>query len=183
MKRAFGTMMVAAILAASGCEGNISTAPTVADVSAGAPQPPTPEPPADGDAAETAAAPQTEPAAPAAEGGEAPADVPQAGPDVTTEKAAVGVGAKGRDYGGPGFVTTPVQEYFRTGERIAFDIQIPNAMKIYKAEHNNKGPKTHEEYMNIIIQENGVQLPDLPAGEEYFYDPASEQLLVRKPAA
>jgi hypothetical protein len=178
MKRTFGTMAAMAILAAAGCEGNIETAPPPADMSAQAPAPPTPEPPGGGKAAasdksETAAA-------PAATGEPAAAD---AAGEAIVEKAEVGVGAKGRDYGGPGFVTTPVREYFRTGERIAFDIQIPNAMKLYKAEHNNKGPKTHEEFMKIIIQENGVALLDLPAGEEYIYDPASEQLMVKKPAA
>ncbi len=115
-------------------------------------------------------------ALPAAENPFAAAGVPTG----STEEAAVGVGAKGRDYE-PGFVTTPVQAYFRTGERIAFEIQIPNAMKIYKAGHNNKGPKTHEEFMDIIVKENGVQLPDLPAGDEYIYDPEQEVLLVRHP--
>jgi hypothetical protein len=27
-----------------------------------------------------------------------------------------------------------------------------------------------------------VQLPELPAGEEYLYDPKTEQLLVKRPA-
>lgn len=182
MKRALGTLAAVAILAASGCEGDVSTAPP-SNMTAEAPAPPAPEPPGGGEraakaseAADAAPAPMPEPAA-AGEG--AAAD--DAG-QFTTEKAAVGAGRRGRDYGGPGFVTTPVQEYFRTGERIAFDIQIPSAMKIYKAEHNNKGPKTHEEFMDIIIKENAVHLPDLPAGEEYVYDPASEQLLVKKPA-
>ena len=54
---------------------------------------------------------------------------------------------QGQGLGGPGLVTTPIQAYFRTGERIAFEIQIPSAMKLYKAEHDNKGPKTHDEFM------------------------------------
>jgi hypothetical protein len=191
MRHTCGILAVAAMLATIGCEGNITPASQTADAG-GAPPPPAPAPPVTqselvakaragmGQAASApaaavkpaadaaAAAPPAAPAAPAADG--------------TAEKAQVGVGTKGRDYGGPGFVTTPVQEYFRAGERIAFEVQIPNAMKLYKAEHDNKGPKTHEEFMNIIIKENAVALPELPAGEEYFYDPATEALMVRKPA-
>jgi hypothetical protein len=108
------------------------------------------------------------------------ADAP--GADGQTEAAAVGVGAKGRNYGGPGFVTTPVEAYFRTGERIAFEVQIPSAMKLYKASHDNKGPKTQQEFMDVIIKENGVQLPELPEGDAFVYDPKTEQLLVKHPA-
>ena len=72
---------------------------------------------------------------------------------------------------------------FRTEERIAFEVQIPNAMKIYKAAHNNKGPKTHEEFMDVIIKENGVQLPELAPGESYLYIPEIEELMVKSPKA
>jgi hypothetical protein len=171
-------MMMAAILFVVGCEGDVSTAPPVADVGSGAPEPPAPQPPGSGE--KTAARPEA--AQPAAEPAAAEPAATDPGAAVIAEKAAVGAGAKGRDYGGPGFVTTPVQEYFRAGERIAFEVQIPNAMKLYKAGHDNKGPKTQEEFMEVIIKENGVALPELPAGEEYFYDVQGEQLMVRKPA-
>ena len=45
-----------------------------------------------------------------------------------------------------------------------------------------KGPKTQEEFMEVIIKENAVQLPDLPEGDVYYYDPQTEQLMVRHPA-
>ena len=98
-------------------------------------------------------------------------------------KAEVGVGVKGKDYGGPGFVTTPIETLFRTNDRIAFEVQIPKAMSLYKADHNNKGPKTHDEFMKVIIQEHGVQLPELPQGNVYWYDAKTEELLVRTPKA
>jgi hypothetical protein len=170
--------MALAVVVAVGCEGNISTAPTP-EVATTGPAPPAPAPPggkdtaASDDATEAAAASETPDAAPA----ETPAPA-----EGEATKAQVGSGVKGKDYGGAGFVTTPIQEYFRTGERIAFEIQIPNAMKLYKAEHDNKGPKTHDEFMNIIIKENGVQLPDLAAGEEYMYIPETEELMVKHPA-
>ena len=182
MKSAWGFLMALVIVVAVGCEGSISTAPTT-EVAAAAPAPPAPAPPGGKDTA------PSDDATEGAESTDAPSETPDAAPAETpaaaegeATKAEVGVGVKGKDYGGPGFVTTPIQEYFRTGERIAFEIQIPNAMKIYKAEHDNKGPKTHEEFMDIIIKENAVQLPDLAAGEEYMYVPETEELMVKHPA-
>lgn len=181
MNRVLGPLVLAALVTVAGC-GEL---PPESDVSGGpaAPAAPTPAPPGDPNAAPAEEPATAAPAAtaPAADASAAmPAETANAEP--AGEVAGVGVGAKGQNYGGPGFVTTPVEAYFRTGERIAFEVQIPKAMQLYKAEHNNKGPKTHEEYMNIIIKENGVQLPELPAGEEYVYDPKTEQLLVKKPS-
>ncbi len=186
MNRVLGPLVLTALLAIVGC-GEL---PPETDSAGGPPAPaaPAPAPPAD----PSEAAPDAEPA------DEQPAsaqDAPVQQPATTAEMpapsapnaplgevAGVGVGAKGQNYGGPGFVTTPVEAYFRTEERIAFEVQIPKAMQLYKAEHNNKGPKSHQEFMSIIIRENGVRLPELPAGEEYVYDPATEQLFVKKPA-
>ncbi len=179
MNRAFGPLLIAAMAMIVGC-GDL---PPAEETAAGpAPQAaPTPAPPGDPNAAPAAEEPSTAAAETPAEA--MPADeAASAGTAVEGTAAGVGVGAKGQNYGGPGFVTTPVEAYFRTGERIAFEVQIPKAMQLYKAEHNNKGPQTHEEYMNIIIKENGVQLPELPAGEEYLYDPKTEQLMVKKAA-
>jgi hypothetical protein len=111
--------------------------------------------------------------APAAAPSEKPA------PGMVREKAEVGVGKRGRDYQ-PGMVTTPVQAYFRTKERVAFDIQIPHAMQLYKATEGH-APKTHAEFMEKIIKENAVKLPDLPDGHRYVYDPKTEELTVEHP--
>ncbi|MGD0518343.1 MAG: hypothetical protein ABSA26_12480 [Thermoguttaceae bacterium] len=100
-------------------------------------------------------------------------------PGMTIEKADVGSGAKG-NYG-PGIITTPVSTYFRTQERISFYIQIPEFIREYKFEHDLKGPKTNEEFMEKIIKKNNVHLPDLPPGHKYIYDPKEEQLMVIKP--
>jgi hypothetical protein len=183
MKLVCNGILLAALACVFGCGGEFPPEPPATSMAA---PPPTPAPPGDGSGASAPAAEAAaeEPSAAVPADAAATEDMPAAAaaPGTTDEVAQVGVGTKGKDYGGPGFVTTPIQAYFRTGERIAFEVQIPNAMKLYKADHNNKGPKTHEEFMNIIIKENGVQLPDLAEGEEFVYDPASEQLLVRHPA-
>jgi len=108
-----------------------------------------------------------------------PPGVPQA-PKTVREKADVGVGAKGRDYGlGP--VTTPVATYFAARERITFDIQIPHTMNLFKATEG-RAPKTQEEFMQKIIKEGQINLPQLPPGHRYLYDPKTEQLMVEQPA-
>lgn len=97
----------------------------------------------------------------------APAQVP----------AQVGVGKKGRGYGG-GIVTEPIRAKFRAEQRIVFD-QVKHALDLYKAT-NGRAPKTHDEFMQEIIQANQIQLPDLPSGETYVYDPQAEELMVQK---
>ena len=106
----------------------------------------------------------------------APKTPPPAAP---MKKAEVGVGKKGH-YGGQGIIKTPVSVYFRAAERIIFNVEIPNNMKLYKAMNNNKGPATHEEFMEKIIKAGQIDLPDLPAGERYIYDPKKEELFIEQ---
>ncbi len=100
-------------------------------------------------------------------------------PGTTDVKAEAGVGVRGQGYE-PGFITTPIRAYFRVRERVAFDVQIPHAMQLYKAT-NGQAPQSHEQFMQDIIQANSIRLPELPPGEQYIYDPATEQLMVRSP--
>jgi len=202
-----------AVLTMAACLGCEASAPSgTQQAQSVGPPPPTPAAPSEGAVAANEAAPAADAAAPdaaanpdgtapaaAAPAAAAPAagaptdaattdaattDAPttDAADGSTLKKAEVGVGTKGKDYE-PGFVTTPVAAKFRTEDRIAFEVQIPNAMKIYKAAHDNKGPKTHAEFMDIIIKENGVQLPSLYEGESYIYDPKTEELMVKVPKA
>jgi len=137
----------------------------------GAPPPPPPPPPPPAGEQQTA-----EPPAPAEAAPQEPAP-PAEG--MERQKAEMGVGKKGRGYE-PGMITTPVATYFAARERMVFDIQIPQAMKMYKAV-NEHGPKSHDEFMKKIIQENLIRLPDLPDGHRYLYDPTTEELMVERP--
>ena len=105
-----------------------------------------------------------EPAAEAAQ----PAPAPPAAP--TRVKAEVGVGAKGHDYG-EGIVSTPFATYFAAKERIAFN-QVLEGMQLYKAMHDGHAPKTHEEFMKVIVNEARINLPTLP--------PASVTSMIRR---
>ena len=105
--------------------------------------------------------------------GEAVSDSPET-PEA--RPAQVGVGAKG-DYG-PGLITTPASAYWKTREKIAFEIHIPKALQLYKALGDGSGPKSHEAFMSEIIAANRIQLPELPEGQVYRYDPDTEQVMV-----
>lgn len=100
--------------------------------------------------------------------------------EMEREKAEVGAGKQGRNYGG-GIITEPVRAYFRTGQLVVFNIQIPNALKTYKALNDGQGPPDHETFMQDIIQENSIGLPELPDGQSYFYDAEREELMVQRP--
>jgi hypothetical protein len=195
VRRTIVALICLALASVSGCESEPVANADAEPVDTSAPAPPVPveaaAPGAEAAAAPAASAPATDaeatpPPADAPETGDMPPaaeaapPAPAAADDPNLKKAVVGAGAKGRDYGGPGFVTTPVEVYFRTGDRIAFEVHIPKNMELYKAQHDNKGPKTHEEFMQVIIKEGRVDLPELPADEAYLYDPQTEQLMIRR---
>lgn len=100
------------------------------------------------------------------------------------EKARVGVGKKGRRLEDERLVrtiVTPAVSLFRTRERMVFEVQIPKAMKLYEASHGEP-PETEEAFFEHIIKANRINLPTLPAGQRYVYDPEKGQLMVERPA-
>jgi hypothetical protein len=104
-----------------------------------------------------------------------------AGEQPNREVATVGVGKKGR-LKGEGMLRSPIKQYFRAPQHIIFDIQIPHMIKQYKAlDPQGKGPRSHEEFMKEIIEAAQIQLPELPEGDRYEYDPEEEQLYVVHP--
>jgi hypothetical protein len=99
-------------------------------------------------------------------------------------EAQVGVGKKGRRLEDERLVqtiVTPAVALFRTRERLVFEVQIPQALKMYEA-LNGKKPATHDEFMEQIVQANKIPLPTLPSGHRYVYDPQTGQLMVERPA-
>lgn len=75
-------------------------------------------------------------------------------------------------------ITVPLATYFHAKEMTVFNMQIPSAMNLYKAE-TGEFPKTEEEFMTQIVQKNQIILPELPEGDTYFYDPAAATLMVK----
>jgi hypothetical protein len=111
----------------------------------------------------------------------APAEEEPVEEEVERVKADVGAAKAGRsldEY--EGVVVTPAKSLFAVRERMVFQAQIPSAMKLYEATNGNK-PTSHEEFMTKIIEANQIQLPELPAGQRYAYDPEQGELMVEKP--
>ena len=106
------------------------------------------------------------------------AEVPQ-----QAQKAGVGVGAKGRSLEGGSennpatIISAPAAAYFRTKEKIVFEIQIPQALNLYMAE-KGRNPRNHDEFMRDIVEFNRIPLPKLPAGMVYRYDSEKGELWV-----
>jgi len=92
------------------------------------------------------------------------------------QPAQVGVGRKGHSYGG-GIITEPASKYWRAKEAIVFTIQIPQLLTAFEID-NERPPASHEEFMEKIIRQYNVELPELPAGKHYEYDPKTKQLMV-----
>ncbi len=90
------------------------------------------------------------------------------------QKAAVGVGVRGdslRNEEGVGqMIAAPAVALFNAREKAVFDIQIPHALNLFKA-LEGRVPKTHEEFMQKIVQANGIQLPELKPGMKYRFRP------------
>lgn len=183
MRIALTMSFIAGLLALGGCESSAPGDSAMLPSDSAAPPPPQPAAPAGEGAKADDAAPAAD-QTPAEGEGEVGPDAPGTPPadaEEETEEAKVGAGAKGRDYGGEGFVTTPIEALFRADELIVFEAHIPKNLELYKAEHDNQGPKTHEEFMKVIIEDGGVRLPELPEGDEYWYDAKTEKLMVRRP--
>lgn len=141
------------------------------------------EKPKDADAKEKATADANQPgekkpeAAKPADQAAKPEQKPAETPGTVVGKAEVGVGAKG--HYSEGIILTPVATIFRAEEMLAFKVQIPQAMNLFKAEHN-RPPKSNEEFMERIIKANMIPLPELPEGQRFVYDPKTQELMVER---
>ena len=130
--------------------------------------------------AETPAQPQPAAPQPAQQSPDAamPYEPPAAPEDTIREKAEVGMGRKG-NYS-QGIITTPLSTFWRTQEMVAYRVQVPQALNLYKAT-NGHFPKTQEEFVKEILTPNGIKLPELPQGHFYVYDAEKGELQVARP--
>jgi hypothetical protein len=120
--------------------------------------------------------------------GSSTATAPQApqapvAPQMEQVAAGVGVGEKGRRLDQDHVVDAiaqPAKSLFAVEERLTFNVQIVQALNFFKSSEG-RAPKDHDEFMQKIIQPNNIQLPELPAGQRYVWDPATEKLMVERP--
>jgi hypothetical protein len=85
---------------------------------------------------------------------------------------------RGKTITGGGIITEPLRQHFLIQHRIVFEISVKQAEQLYRAEHGRM-PRSHEEYITEIIEKNGIQLPELDSGWDYYYDATDEQLKKR----
>jgi hypothetical protein len=102
-------------------------------------------------------------------------------PVMPAQRAEAGVGKQGEKLLGHNqaqrIISGPASELFQLRQRAVFDIQIPQAMSLYKAT-NGRAPRSHEEFMKQIIEPNGIVLPELRDGMIYGFNPEREELWV-----
>jgi hypothetical protein len=82
-------------------------------------------------------------------------------------------------YGQGGYLNAVFGAHFRSANKIVLR-QIENNEKIFEGNHGRK-PESHEEYMKEIIEEGGIELPELEEGYEYWYDVSDHELKQRRP--
>lgn len=89
--------------------------------------------------------------------------------------ADVDATGKGEGYGGDP-ITAPVRALARTRERVKF-LELEANLKIHRA--INGDIKTLDELM-IYVRDNNLRLPELPEGDEYYWDAESQELWVQQ---
>ena len=106
---------------------------------------------------------------------------PATSPAMESMKAQVGSGIKGRsldnETGVGKMISAPVSAFFAVKERVAFDIQIPQALGLFRASEG-RFPKSHEEFMEKIVKANQIKLPELPPGMVYRFNTELGELWV-----
>ena len=141
------------------------------------PPPPPPPPPVEAPAASTPA-----PAAAPAHDGRSNATRAAGGCqayECRREKAEVGVGKKLSRLS-KSLICTHFAALYCVEERLVFEVQIPKAMQLFNATEG-RNPKSHAEFMEKIIKEGQIKLPELWEGETYRYDPKTAELWVDPP--
>lgn len=96
-----------------------------------------------------------------------------------SKKAQVGVGKKTSRLS-KSLIGYEFAALYCVRERMVFDVQIPEAMKLFKATED-RNPRSQEEFMEKIIKANNIHLPELSEGETYRYDPKTGELWVDPP--
>jgi hypothetical protein len=85
---------------------------------------------------------------------------------------------RGSTITGGGIITEPLRQYFLIQHRFVL-LNVDHALQLFEAEHGRK-PKSHEEFMAEIIEKNSLELPELDAGWDYYYDTSDGELKKRK---
>lgn len=86
----------------------------------------------------------------------------------------------GADSGSPAMRLDKPRAIFGKEHRVIFEIQVPQALTLFKA-LRGRAPRNHAEFMDEVIRSNRISLPNLPGTYRYRYDPEADELLVESP--
>ncbi|MCC7337672.1 MAG: hypothetical protein IT422_21495 [Pirellulaceae bacterium] len=110
-----------------------------------------------------------------------PAPPPAAPAEVVAQQAVAGVGKQGQslrnDTGVAKMISGPASVLFNTKQKAVLEIQIPQALKLFEASEGRM-PKSHDEFMQRIVQANNLALPQLPEGAVYQFNTEKGELWV-----
>ncbi len=109
------------------------------------------------------------------------ASAPATPTTVTAQKAVAGVGKKGQSLndntGIARAITAGPATLLNFQQKAVLDIQIPQALQLFNATEGRL-PKSHEEFMQKIVEANRLVLPELPAGGVYRFNTEKGELWV-----
>ena len=110
-----------------------------------------------------------------------PPATPAAPAEAVTQKAVAGVGKQGQslrnDTGVAKMISGPASTLFNVQQKAVLELQIPHALNLFQAAEG-RFPKSHEEFMQSIVQANNLVLPELPAGAVYRFNTEKGELWV-----
>lgn len=112
---------------------------------------------------------------------ENPSNDPVVSETMPAQRATAGVGKQGEKLQAHNqaqqIISGPASQLFQLRQRAVFDIQIPQALQLYKAS-NGRAPRSHDEFVREILQANNLVLPELKDGMVYHFNTQAEELWV-----
>ncbi len=109
------------------------------------------------------------------------AEDPSSGSPMAAQQADVGVAKQGQKLMGHSdaqkMITGPASQLLQVRQAAIFNIQIPQALQLYQAQHG-RSPSNHDEFVKQILEPNRLSLPELPDGMVYQFNPEQQELWV-----
>lgn len=113
--------------------------------------------------------------APVADGSTSPNE------DIVARKAEAGVGKQGqllqKHSDAQKIISGPASALLQFKQKAVLEIQVPQALSLFRATEGRL-PKSHEEFMQKIVEANRLQLPELPEGAVYRFNTELGELWV-----
>ena len=101
--------------------------------------------------------------------------------EVIAQQALAGVGKQGQSMQDHSdlqkIISGPAIALFNFKQKAVLEIQVPQALNLFRASEG-RFPKSHEEFMQKIVEANRLVLPELPEGAVYHFNSEKGELWV-----